>query len=159
MPGPLSLFLQQDHARLEELLRRATASSEIDLESFRLFRAGLLRHIAMEEKVLLPEARRRRNGEPLPLAARLRADHATLAALLVPPPRREIIELIRGVLGQHNPLEEGHGGVYQACEQLVGREQEALIVRLRAVPEVRVAAYFDGPAAHANIERLLRARD
>ena len=51
----------------------------------------MLRHIAMEEKILLPEARRLRDDVALPIAKQLRADHAALALLLVPTPTREII--------------------------------------------------------------------
>lgn len=159
MRGPLHRLLQQDHARLDELLRRADAIPEaVDVDAFASFRRGLLRHIAMEEKVLLREARRLRNGEPLGLAAQLRADHAALAALLVPTPTHELIATIRKVLSEHNPLEEEPGGLYDVCEGLAGAEVEALVARVRAIPEVRLARPFDGPLAFAGIEVLLRAR-
>jgi hypothetical protein len=156
--GALYELLQQDHARLDELLRRADSGAAIDADSFAAFRGGLLRHIAIEEKVVLPEARRLRGGEPLAIARQLRADHAALAALLVPSPTRDIIATVRKVLSEHNPLEEGPGGVYDACEGLAGAELDALVARARAVPEVRLARYFDGPRAFAAIEMLLRAR-
>ena len=130
----------------------------IDGESYRAFRGGLLRHIAMEEKVLLPEARRRRGGEPLAVAKQLRADHSALAALLVPTPTHDIIATIRKVLVEHNPLEEGPGGLYAVCEQLVGAELDALVLRVQRTPEVPLAAHFDGPRAYASIESLLKAR-
>jgi hypothetical protein len=158
MIGPLHEFLRRDHARLDELLHRASSGPEVDLESYETFRGGLLRHIAMEEKVLLPDARRRRGGEPLALAKQLRADHAVLAALLVPTPTREIIAAIGNVLAEHNPLEENAGGLYETCEQLAGVEADALLSRVRAVPEVPLARHFDGPRAHENIANLLRAR-
>jgi len=156
--GRLGELLQADHARLEELLRRSDAAPVIDGESYRVFRGGLLRHIAMEEKVLLPEARRRRGGEPLNVAKQLRADHAALAALLVPTPTPEIIATIRRVLVEHNPLEEGPGGVYDVCERLAGAELDALVVRVERTPEVPLAPHFDGPRAHASIQSLLKAR-
>jgi hypothetical protein len=112
----------------------------------------------MEEKILLPEARRLRDDVALPIAKQLRADHAALASLLVPTPTREIIAAIRNVLAEHNPLEEGPGGMYDVCEQLVGAELDALMARLRATPEVPLARHFDGPRVHENIEKLLRAR-
>lgn len=112
----------------------------------------------MEEKVLLPEARRRRQGEPLPIAKQLRADHAALAALLVPTPTRAIITAIREILDGHNQLEEGPAGVYETFEELAGAEAGALLGRLRAVPEVPVAPHFDGPRVHEHIASLLRAR-
>ena len=159
MSGLLHQFLQADHERLDTLLRRSvTASPAIDVEAYELFRGGLLRHIAMEEKVLLPAARRLRGGVALPIAKQLRADHAALASLLVPTPTREIMIAIQSVLTEHNPLEEGPGGMYDSCEQLLGSELNALIARLRAIPEVPLARHFDGPRIHEDIDTLLRAR-
>jgi len=157
--GPLYEFLQRDHARLDELLRRSDATPAIDHSSYESFRGGLLRHIAMEEKVLLPEARRIRGGEPLALTKQLRADHAALAALLVPTPTREIIAKIRTLLAEHNPLEEGAGGLYETCEELAGVRVDALLARVGSMPEVPLARHFDGPRAFENIDNLLRARD
>ena len=158
MSGPLHEFLRRDHQRLDGLLFRADTGPAIDFDAYQSFRGGLLRHIAMEEKVLLPEARRLRNGQPIELAKQLRADHAALAALLVPSPTREIVETVRNVLAEHNPLEENAGGFYEICEQLAGVEADVLLVRVKALPEVPLARHFDGPRAHANVENLLRAR-
>ena len=46
-PGALARFLLDDHRRLEALLDRAAT----DPAAYEAFREGLLRHIAMEEKV------------------------------------------------------------------------------------------------------------
>jgi hypothetical protein len=73
------------------------------------FRHDLLRHIAMEEKVLLRYAREKRGGEPLPLARQLHADHGEIAKLLVPTPTAAIIQRLSEVLHGHNRLEEGPG--------------------------------------------------
>jgi hypothetical protein len=157
--SPLQRFLERDHDRLDQLLGRAAASpEEIDLRAYEAFRGGLLRHIAMEERVLLPEARRLRGGQPHPEAGRLRADHAVLAALLVPPPTPAILSEIRRVLQEHNPIEEGPAGVYADCERLSGVPAQALLDRLQAIPEVALAPHVDGPHVHAHIERLMRAR-
>lgn len=159
MPGLLYDYLCRDHSRLDDLLRRARAfPGVVDLPTFELFRGGLLRHIGMEEKILLPEARRLRGGEPLALAKPLRADHAALAALLVPTPTPAIVATIREVLEEHNPLEEGPGGIYEICETLAGPDVDALVARLERAPEVPLAPHFDGERAFAAIERLLRAR-
>jgi iron-sulfur cluster repair protein YtfE (RIC family) len=62
--GPISGLFADDHRRLEALLDRATAGSgPIDRELFEQFRAGLLRHIGMEEKVLFPAAQRATGGQ------------------------------------------------------------------------------------------------
>jgi hypothetical protein len=75
--------------------RRAAAAVDCSARAvrprrFAEFRAGLLRHIAMEEKVLLPDARLRR-GEPLPIAKQLLEDLALLASLMVPTPTHELV--------------------------------------------------------------------
>lgn len=146
MPDPISRLLTEDHARLDALLRRATARpGEIDQSAYAEFRAGLLKHIGMEEKLLLPAAQRARGGEPLATAAKLRLDHGALAALLVPTPTPAIIATLRRILSAHNAVEEGPGGVYEVCEQLVGAAAEDLLAKLRTAPEVPVHAHVDGP--------------
>jgi hypothetical protein len=156
MPGPLFCFLANDHERLDGLLRRAmTEASTIDRAAYAEFRAGLLRHISLEEKILLPAAQRWQGGDPLPIAAKLRLDHGALAALLVPTPTPAIIAAIRTVLAAHNALEEGPGGVYERCEQLAGAEADALLAQLRAAPEVPVAPYADGPQVMSVVRRAL----
>jgi hypothetical protein len=160
MAAALHRFLCEDHSRLDGFLARTLADpNALDLAAYTAFRGGLLRHIAMEEKLLMPEAKRLRGGEALPVAARLRRDHATLASLLVPTPTGEILGLIREILEPHNELEEGSGGLYEVCDVLLGADAEALSVRLAAMPEVPLARHFDGPRIHAHIAELLRARN
>jgi hypothetical protein len=126
-------FLTAEHAELDRLL----AAGEFDA-----FRKMLLRHIGLEERILLPAAREARGGEPLPVAARLRGDHAEIAALLATAPTEQSMQKLREVLARHNPLEEGPDGLYETCDRLLGRERaDALVERMRAMPEVRVAPY------------------
>ena len=153
---PIHRFLVDDHLRLSELLDRATCRPEqIDFAAYTEFRAGLLRHIAMEEKILLPFAQKKRGGEPLPIAAKLRLDHGALAALLVPTPTFGIIATIRMILERHNPIEEEAGGLYETSEALAGSEAESLLDRLRSAPDVRVAPHSDGPLILQAITRAL----
>jgi hypothetical protein len=110
MSGPLTNVLADDHTRLDGLLQRAMAvGGAVDCAAYAEFRAGLLRHISLEEKILLPAAQRLQGGDPLPVAATLRLDHGALAALLVPTPTPAIIAAIRTMLAAHNALEEGPG--------------------------------------------------
>ena len=124
MAGAIHRYLSEDHHRLDGLLARAVAAEPIDAPAYEAFRAGLLRHIAIEEKVLFVEARARRGGERLPVIARLHADHAALASLLVPPPTHTLLRTIREILDEHNPIEEGERGFYDTCEQLAGSDLE-----------------------------------
>lgn len=146
MAGPIEQFLTEDHARLDALLTKAERSDgSIDTHTYAEFRQGLLRHIAMEEKVLLPYALRKREGERLPIAATLRKDHGELAALLVPSPTPTLCAQLRAVLARHNPLEEGVEGLYAVCDRLAADESAQLVERLRAQREVPMAAHYDGP--------------
>jgi hypothetical protein len=156
MDGKIYSYLAEDHARLDALLQRAAARpGSIDLPAYAEFRAGLLRHIAMEEKILLPAAQRARGGKPLAAAAKLRLDHGALAALLVPTPTAAIVATIRGILKEHNVIEEGPGGVYEQCEEVAASEREQILHALRNAPEVRVAPYNDGPNVIDGIRRAL----
>jgi hypothetical protein len=152
-------FLADDHVRLRALLARATADpAHIEVASYREFRAGLLRHIAMEEKVLFRDARDRRNGEPLPVTIQLHADHAAIASLLVPSPTHALLATIHDILVEHDPLEEGPDGLYAQCERLAGAEIEDVLARMHAIPAVRSATHVDEPRVHEHIARMLAAR-
>jgi hypothetical protein len=154
--GSVARFLRDDHERLDALLRRAVdRPGAIDRVVYAEFRAGLLKHIGMEEKIVLPAAQRARGGDPLPIAAKLRLDHGALVALLVPTPTPQILAAIRAILASHNPLEEGPGGVYEVCERLAGSEAGALLARLRVAPEVAVSTHVDGPVVRKATRRAV----
>src|SRR5690242_18364945 len=149
--GPIERYLSEDHVRLADLFERGAT----DPAAYAGFRAGLLRHIGMEEKLLLPAARRARGGEALPAAERLKLDHGALVALMVPPPTAQIRAAVAGILALHNELEEGDAGVYRECEKLAGEEREALLASLRAYPEVPVHPHFDSEVAIDAARRAL----
>jgi hypothetical protein len=151
----ISRLMADDHRRLEALLERAAAADPIDAALYEQFRSGLLRHIGMEEKVLLPAVRRARGGEPLPLARQLRLDHGAIAAMLVPSPTQRGIARLRALLELHDNLEEGSAGVYADCDELLGGESAALLVELRNYPPVRTAPHNDGPAVDRHIAETL----
>jgi hypothetical protein len=57
MPGKIYRYLADDHRRLEALLEGAMVDPEnIDGAAYAQFPLGFLKHIGMEEKVLLPAA-------------------------------------------------------------------------------------------------------
>jgi hypothetical protein len=147
--GIVQQYLAEDHARLDALLQRAMDKQEkIDHQAYTEFRRGLLRHIAMEEKVLFPTIQRLRSGTPLPLTDKLRLEHGALGTLIMPTPTRAI-------LISHNGLEEGPEGVYAQCEQVPGVKVEELVPRLQAVVPVSVAAYSDTPTVFGTIRRVV----
>jgi hypothetical protein len=110
------------------------------------FRAGLLRHIGLEEKILMPTLQRLQDGRPFPLAAKLRRDHGALAALLMPTPSATVLAALRAILSTHNRLEEGPDGLYEVCDRLAESEVGSLIERLQRAPEVAVTPPSDSAA-------------
>jgi hypothetical protein len=154
--GSVTDFLMKDHRRLETLLQSAVAhAGQIDQGAYAQFRAGLLRHIGMEEKILLPAAQRLRGGEPLLIASKLRLDHGALATLLIPTPTAAVIATIRGILREHNILEEGPRGLYETCDELAGSEAAQLVAKLQAAPEVTVLPHSDTPTVMNTVHRAL----
>lgn len=152
---PITRHLTADHERLERLLDAATRSEPYDLEAYAEFRRGLLRHIGIEEKLLLPAAQEAAGGAPLPVAARLRLDHGALAALLVPSPTPVVIATLRHVLAQHNPLEEGPDGLYAACDALLAPRAAEIVAAMESYPEVPVSPHNDSPRVLPAVERAL----
>jgi hypothetical protein len=159
MPSALARYLEEDHARLHALLLASIADERrFDAESFEQFRAGLLRHIGIEEKLLWPDARRRQ-GWPLPVAALLRVEHSALASLLVPTPDRALVYEIAGLLERHNAREEGEGGAYEQCATLAGADEGALVERARATPPPLLARHYDGPGVYRTAAEALRVAE
>jgi hypothetical protein len=153
---PITDFLLEDHRRLEGLLQSAAAQTgSVDQGTYDQFRAGLLRHIGMEEKILLPAAQRLRGGVPLPIASKLRLDHGAIASLLMPPPTVAIIATIRAVLEIHNTIEEGPGGLYETCDELVVSETAQFLAKLQAAPELAVLPCSDSSAVMPAVRRAL----
>jgi hemerythrin HHE cation binding domain-containing protein len=149
-------MMAADHARLDRLLNRAAAAPpRIDPASYDAFRQGLLKHIAMEEKILLPAAQSLNSNQPLPIAARLRLDHGALAALLVPTPNPRIVAALNTILAAHNALEEGPDGVYETVARLAEAQASELLQRLQSAPAVPVSPFNDGPKVMPATRRAL----
>jgi len=144
--GPIERFMTEDHVRLDQLLLASErAEGTVEESAYASFRHDLLRHIGMEEKVLLPLARARRGGEPLEIAPALRRDHGEIAKLLVRAPSRANNDRLRELLGTHNQLEEGPDGLYATCDALADEEAKSVVERLQLQPRVPLAPYYDGP--------------
>lgn len=148
MNQPLYHFFTDDHRRLEALLDKATEDPVVvQQDYYHQFRTGLLRHIKMEEKILFPAAQRANNGQPLPLWPKLRLDHGAITSLMVVPPDRAVVKVLRHVLDIHDLLEEEPGGMYEVCERLTERETNELLAQLESTPEVPVQPF--NPAGYA----------
>jgi len=155
--GSITDFLTRDHERLDALLARAVQDPDrFDYDSYAEFREGLLRHIGIEEKILMLAAKQKNGGEPLPMFRQIRLEHSAIALLLVPTPTHQLMAEIKLILDQHNPREEGPDGLYEVCERLAGEEElPALLERIRQAPKVPVARHYDGPRAHTTAASAL----
>lgn len=138
-----------------ELMTRdhRTLARQLAIGAIEAFRARLLRHIAMEEKLLMPllaEA-----GRAPELLAALRADHSALAAMTIPAPRPELLSQMREILRAHDRLEEGAGGLYEQCAELAGDRAPALLAELAVFPFASPSPHRDGDAIERHIVRSL----
>jgi len=146
MPGALYQYLAGDHERLDSLFQRAvTRPGVIDAESYHEFRKGLLRHISIEEKIVLPAIARWQGGKKAAIGERLRLDHGALVSLLAPTPTLSIMLTIRSILEVHNELEEREGGLYKLLEDMAGPEMEQILAQLESAPPVAVLPNNDKP--------------
>jgi hypothetical protein len=156
--GPIARELETDHVALGLLLEQAMSNPfQVDEGAYAAFRAGLLRHIAAEEQVLLPAARRANDDSPIPQAAEIKRGHAALAALLVPSPTRRRLLTLARVLDAHVAVEEGLEGAFAVSERLIGGDAEAVLDRIHSVPRVRLAPYRNSPLVERHIGQLVRA--
>jgi len=148
LAGPIYNFLASDHRRLDALLRAVDAEfGRFDETAYGEFRAGLLRHIAIEEKILMPAAQRLRGGKPLPIAEKIRLDHGALVALMVPPPTCSIVATLRSILSLHNAREENIDGLYEAAEAAMGDTGDDVLQLMHEAADVKILPFNTDPKA------------
>ncbi|HTX19850.1 MAG TPA: hypothetical protein VMG34_14440 [Bacteroidota bacterium] len=115
----------------------------------------MLRHIGIEERLLLPATQRLRGGVPLPLAPKIRLDHGALVALMVPPPTPAILRTIRTILAIHNKAEEEVEGLYESAEGLIGPESAELFERMKGAGDVPTLPHNPDPKAFEAARRAV----
>lgn len=153
--GPIARMLEEDHNRLDRLLDRAVASPDsFDLPAYDEFRLGILRHIGIEEKLLMSHLRAS-TPEHQALARVLREEHSAIASLLVGPPDHALVEELRSIFRAHNPREEGPDGMYAIAEQLLGDALDETFERATNYPPVPPMPYRSGPRVQRTAESAL----
>ncbi len=153
MPGPIYEYFEADHARLDALAKKAGADpASLDREAFDALRAGLLRHIGMEEKFLFPALRQATGGDPGIELKRFRVEHAAITSLLVGTPTADLLMEIQSILTPHNRAEEATRGLYETCDDILGSDGESVLARVRAYRAPRLRPYQD----HARVLRTAR---
>ena len=134
-------YLSDNHARLDTALRQG---------DYEQFREGLLRHIGIEQKILFPIV------PDWPFVERLHLDHGAIAALLVLTPTLAILTGIRTILDNHNPVEEGSGGLYDECDRRLGTRADEVLKRIQEYPPVPVAKHVDSQIAVDSARNAVR---
>ncbi len=156
MQGALYEYFVRDHRRLESLLNQATHSAgKIDLPAYSEFKSGLLRHIGIEEKILLPMIRNLQGGTPFTSAGVLRLEHGALAALLTPLPNQQIVTALRAILDHHNSREECENCLYAVCQNLFGSQLDLVMEEVANYPAVPTSPYADPDRVHHATKRAL----
>lgn len=131
-------YLSADHDRLDQLLRLSiTAAGEINTDAYQKFRQGLLRHIGIEEKILIPALKQNLDGEMQKTLDRIRSDHSAIVALLVPPPSPAIVQALKAILTGHNELEEKNGGFYERADAFDEIAAEQIAEKVKNAPDVK----------------------
>lgn len=148
MRGPIHAYMARDDERVGSELLRAEQNGRVNRPAYERFRLGLLRHIALEFRVLIPLARRTPGGA-IPRLDRIFADHALFMSLVALPPTRDGILRLREQLAVHDLVKQRTGGLYDACDRLLATRSGEVIARLRAMPATLLSMTRGRPRPHA----------
>jgi hypothetical protein len=149
-------YLADDHRRLENILDKAAGGqSGFDLSIYDEFRKGLLRHIGIEERIVIPAIRNAGIEARSGLIEQIRLDHGAIAALMVPPPNDVIITVLRHILSGHNGKEEGPDGLYDLFESAAASQPDVFHDRMESTPGVPVMPLNDAPGVWDAVVRAV----
>ncbi|MFZ1978391.1 MAG: hypothetical protein WAV76_10600 [Bacteroidota bacterium] len=107
----------------------------------------MLKHIGLEEKILIPALHNSQESIAYPLAAPLRLEHGAIASLLVLPPSAIVKNVLLGILQHHNKREETEKGLYTDCDCLLPDAVETMMEKVYHYPDVPVMPYNDSQHA------------
>lgn len=135
--GPIYNYLHKDHIILGDFLEKIIdKSGNIERSYYEKFREGILKHIGIEEKILIKSLEKK--GKVPAEILKLKLDHSAISALLVPEPTKGIINTIKEILRDHNLLEEMDGGFYDECDKWLKEEVEAIIEKIKNYPPFKL---------------------
>lgn len=157
MVPTISHVLTAQHAQLRaELVGCFVGPAGLDVERFDVFRHSLLRHISIEEQVVMP-ALLAVLGAPPGFRNGLRKDHAGIAALCVPLPEREWLENLRDLLDEHYRAEEEPGGLFDLCDRHLGARRDDVLAAIERHPAVTLAPFRRGRPVRDQLRTVLLA--
>jgi hypothetical protein len=156
MNGEIHKYFAEDHRRLKKLLESAFAQDgKINDSDYSEFRSGLLKHIALEEKILLPAIQKANDGAHYPSAAQFRLEHGAIAALMVLPPSISVKNVLLGILEHHNKREELIPGLYHDCDSALVKSLEPIMQNVRNYPDVPLMPYNNSQLAQDAARRAV----
>ncbi len=150
-----SEYLTKDHRRLEGLLDEALRGGSIDMEKYDRFRSGLLRHVSIEEHIVLPLIRERAEDGFFAIQ-QLRLEHGAIAALLVPPPDQEVVTVLRALLAKHNLLEETQDTLYDVLDHCASTDRPELLTHFEMHPDVPLSKHINNPKGLEHAKRAIQ---
>ena len=149
-----SEYLTHDHRRLETLFDAAMRNGDIvDMTRYDEFRIGLLRHIAIEETIVLPLVRENNGG--FFGDRQLHSEHGAIAALLVPPPTSDVVRALRALLQKHNLLEETHRTLYDILDGCCLDKHPELVERMQQHPNPPLSRNINNPDGYEPARRAV----
>lgn len=128
-----SEFLTQTHEELRDLLDKSLSVEGVQLEPYEAFRTELLKHIGVEEHIVLPLVEERSPQRFFALK-QIRLEHRAIGMLLALQPSGEIITVIRNLLKKHDFLEETPDTLYDILDDCCADDQPELLKRIREYP-------------------------
>ncbi len=151
----LTDVLIHEHQELLALLHRCvSAAGALNLRLYDEFRLRQLRHLAVEEKVLLPMLRER-GALPAAFHNGLRKDHEAVVVLCLTAPNPDFVRDLYELLAWHHKVEEEPGGVYQLFDQQVGDDPE-VDRALARLPPVTLPPYATGDKVPGLLRQVMR---
>ncbi len=158
MVDRLSSPFREEHLALAAQLRAATgAGGEVDLEAWTSFRKALVRHLAIEERIIVPMLEARRAPELLATRSELAHDHAALMTLLVPAPNPIWLTDLAERLAHHVAAEEGPGGLYELLDRHLASSARELLEAARSLRTIELGPPAEGAATGVAVSLALAA--
>jgi hypothetical protein len=147
--------MESDHRRIEESLSRALKGPTLDEGCYREFREVLLRHIGIEERVLLCGLKAARID--FAQAKAIHREHAAMGALLAAVPDTSLARELERLLVGHIDLEESPEGLFALCRS--GLSAQVLVVEAHAYPAVKPAPWSHARWMPRTVEAALALVD
>jgi hypothetical protein len=138
MSEAFATYLRDEHRALLAALDEALAGpSGFDPARYASFRAQLLRHMAVEERLVVSPLRARQ--VVVPDGYEVRVEHAALAALLAAAPDAALAVELRALLTAHCAREEAPGGLFEVLAgHVIGDDA---VQMAKTFPDVKAATY------------------